>query len=349
MIVLDKYLHKYKLIKAQFILGFFIIIGFYTCTQKPKEVVIEGLTMGTTYTIKIISNVSEINVKNMTNLIDSVLVEINNQMSTYIEHSDINRFNRYTGTEPFPLSSEFYRVVERALYWTEKTHGAFDIAILPLVSIWGFGPSGKQSPPSENEVLAALNYSGYDQLTLHLSAVQKNNPNVQLDVNAIAKGFGVDEVSRFLNFKGFNNYMVEIGGEVYCKGVNNKGKIWRIGIESPNLNDTDFMSVVSVKNKAMASSGDYRNYYSTPSGNVTHIVDPRTGKPVSEIAAVTVIADNCMDADALATALMVMGEENGLALIEQLDEVEGVIVVRTENMELETIYSSGFKKAVFLP
>ena len=183
--------------------------------------------------------------------------------------------------------------------------------------------------------MTALNYSGYEQLTLHLSAVQKNNPNVQLDVNAIAKGFGVDEVSAFFGKNGLNNYMVEIGGEVYCKGVNEKGEIWRIGIESPNLNDTDFMNIVSLKNRAMASSGDYRNYYSSPSGNVTHIVDPRTGQPVSEIAATTVIAENCMDADALATALMVLGVEKGLILIEQLDKVEGMVVKRNENMELE--------------
>ncbi len=349
MTALDKYLIKLKLIKAQLLLGFFIIVGFSTCSQKPKEVLIEGLTMGTSYTIKIITKEAQINVDNMTYLIDSILVEINNQMSTYIEKSEINRFNHYTGTDPFPLSPEFYRVVERALFWTEKTHGAFDITILPLVSIWGFGPSGKQSPPSENDVLAVLNYSGYEQLTLHLSGVQKKSPNVMLDVNAIAKGFGVDEVSRFLNFKGFNNYMVEIGGEVYCKGVNEKGKIWRIGIESPNLKDTDFMDIASLNNKAMASSGNYRNYYSTPSGDVTHIVDPSTGQPVSEISATTVIADNCIDADALATALMVMGVEKGLALIEELDEVEGVIVKRNENMELEKIYSSGFIKVAFLP
>ena len=305
--------------------------------------------MGTSYTIKIITQESKIDVENITFQIDSILVEINNQMSTYIKNSEINRFNQYTGRDPFQLSSEFYRVVERALFWTEKTHGAFDITILPLVSIWGFGPGSEQSLPSENEVLTALNYSGYDQLTLHLSALQKNNSNVQLDVNAIAKGFGVDELSAFLDYNGFNNYMVEIGGEVFCKGVNVKGEIWRIGIESPNRKDTDFMHIVSLKNRAMASSGDYRNYYSTPSGNVTHIVDPRTGRPVSEIAAATVIAENCMDADALATALMVLGVENGLALIEKLDEVEGMLVKRNEHMELEKVYSSGFKSVNSLP
>ncbi len=343
MIALDKYLLKFKLIKARLMLGFFIIIAFDSCTQKPNEVVIEGLTMGTSYTIKIITQESKIDVENIPFQIDSILVEINNQMSTYIENSEINRFNFYTGTEPFELSPEFYSVVKRALFWTEKTNGAFDVTILPLVSIWGFGPGSKQSLPSENEVLTALNYSGYQQLTLHLSAVQKKNPNVQLDVNAIAKGFGVDEVSAFFGKNGLNNYMVEIGGEVYCKGVNEEGEIWRIGIESPNLNDTDFMNIVSLKNRAMASSGDYRNYYSSPSGNVTHIVDPRTGQPVSEIAATTVIAENCMDADALATALMVLGVEKGLILIEQLDKVEGMVVKRNENMELEKIYSSGFK------
>ena len=349
MTVLDKYFYKFKLIKAQLILGFFIFIGFNACTQKPKEMVVEGLTMGTSYTIKIITQDFQINAEHITYLIDSVLLEINNQMSTYIENSEINRFHHYSGKDPFLLSPDLYRVVERALYWTEMTEGAFDITILPLVSIWGFGPDTGQSIPSDADVKTALNQSGYDQLTLHLTAVQKINPNVQLDLNAIAKGYGVDALSLLLDNNGFTSYMVEIGGEVFCKGVNKKGKVWRIGIESPNRAEPGLIETVSLQNNAIASSGDYRNYYSTSSGKISHIMDPRTGQPASTIAAATVMAGNCMDADALATALMVMGAEDGINLIEKLVGVEAMIVKRSEDMELEKMYSSGFKKATFLP
>jgi len=349
MTALDNSVLKFKLKKAQLILGFFIIIGFIACTQNHKEIVIDGLTMGTSYTIKIVSHDSQINVDNLSYLIDSVLVKINNQMSTYIDNSEINRFNQYTGTNPFQLSPEFYHVVERAFYWTEVTNGAFDIAILPLVSVWGFGPKGRKSIPSEKDVKTAMNQTGYDQLTLHLSTLQKNNPKVQLDLNAIAKGYGVDALSLLLSNSGFNSFMVEIGGEVYCSGLNKNGNVWSIGIESPSQEEPNLLETISLRNSAIASSGDYRNYYSTPSGNISHIMDPRTGQSVSKIAATTVMARNCMDADALATALMVMESKEGLNLIEKLTGIEAMIVIRGEKGELKKMYSSGFMKASLLP
>ncbi|HDY75639.1 MAG TPA: FAD:protein FMN transferase [Candidatus Marinimicrobia bacterium] len=333
---------KIKMIKAQLLLGFFILLGFNGCSRSPNEIDLLGQTMGTTYSIKIVSE-ENIEEEKIQHDIDSILVSINKQMSTYINDSEINQFNAYQGSAPFQLSPEFYQVVERAFYWTHLSDGAFDIAIMPLSAAWGFGPKRVSSSPSELDIRSALKSSGYEQLILHLSGLQKLNPHVQLDVNAIAKGFGVDVVASYLSRVNISNYMVEIGGEVYCRGVNQKGEIWNIGIQSPNNVNREFLGIVSLNNQAIATSGDYRNFYVSEGKTISHVIDPRSGETVTDVSSASVIADNCMDADALATGLMVMGEEDGMKLVESLNGIEAMMVIRNDDGSYKEVMSTGFK------
>ncbi len=327
--------------KARLMSGFFILIGLIGCSLSNKEISFSGETMGTTYSIKVIAN-KKINREKFQKDIDSILIELNNQMSTYIDNSEINQFNRYEGNDPFQLSPQFYQVVKRALYWTDLTKGAFDITVMPLTSIWGFGPSGLNSPPSKGQLMDAMRNSGYEHLTLHLSGLQKTTPKIQIDVNAIAKGYGVDMLASYLNEKQYVNYMVEIGGEVYCRGLNLKGFHWNIGIQSPSNINHDFLGIVYLYDQAIATSGDYRNYYISDGQEVSHIIDPRSGESMTHIASASVIAKNCMDADALATALIVMGEKEGMKLIESLEGIEALMVVHQEDNSLKNIMSNGF-------
>ncbi len=333
---------KNKLIKARLVLGFLILFGLIGCSRSPKEITLLGKTMGTTYSIKIVSEV-KIDEKIIQHDIDSILVNINSQMSTYIPGSEINQFNEYQGTAPFLVSKEFYQVVDRAFHWTHLTNGAFDITIMPLSTAWGFGPKRVSSSPSDLDIKSALRSSGYEQLILHLSGFQKLNPNVQLDVNAIAKGFGVDVIASYLNRVNISNYMIEIGGEVYCSGINRKGEIWNIGIQSPNNVNQGFLGIVNLDNQAIATSGGYRNFYMLGEKMISHVIDPRSGETVTDVSSVSVIGENCMDADALATALMVMGEEDGIKLIESLNGTEALMVIRNDDGSLEEFMSSGFK------
>ncbi len=331
-----------RLIKARLLLGFFILLGIAGCSRSLTEISLSGHTMGTTYSIKIVTG-KKIDSEIIQQDIDSILININRQMSTYILGSEINQFNAYLGTIPFQISPEFYQVVKRAFHWTHLTNGAFDITILPLTTAWGFGPRGIASYPTNLEIQSAIRRSGYEQLVLHLSCIQKLNPNVQLDVNAIAKGFGVDVIASYLTEKDISNYMVEIGGEVYCSGVNSHGSVWNIGIESPHKTNRSLLGIVDLDNQAIATSGDYRNFHKSDERIISHVIDPRNGEPVTTVPSASVITDNCMDADALATALMVMGRVDGLNLIESLDGTEALMVIRNDDGSLEEVTSSGFK------
>ncbi|MDB3868741.1 FAD:protein FMN transferase, partial [Candidatus Marinimicrobia bacterium] len=171
----------------------------------------------------------------------------------------------------------------------------------------------------------------------------KLKPNVEIDVNAIAKGFGVDTISNLLKSLGYNNFMVEIGGEVYCTGINNSGEVWKIGIELPMFDTRTFSKIVSLSNAAMATSGDYRNYYTYNGKNYSHTINPKNGTPIEHLlASVTVISKTCMDADGLATALLVMGTDKAMDYIEKNILAECLLIERDENGNFRTFMSSGF-------
>ena len=329
-----------------------LLLWCISCSNQPSQIELSGFTMGTAYNIKIVPEKDRVLSKKLIKQnIDSVLISVNYQMSTYLFDSEITQFNNHESTTPFTVSNDFSLVVERALHWSKLTDGAFDITIVPLLYLWGFGP-GQASElgdifPEEHAVQKRRTHVGYEKLTTNKYYLKKKDPFIKIDLNAIAKGFGVDAVYSFLESIGMNNIMVEIGGEVRTKGENRKNEPWMIAVETPDLESAGSKTIswaLPLESKAMATSGDYRNYYEIDGIRYSHEIDPRTGYPVQTgVASATVVATNCMDADALATALIIMGAESGLQFIEKLDGVEAFLILREGNDNYRTIKSSGMK------
>ena len=334
--------------KAQLWLSFFIIFALLDCEKKAETIVINGFTMGTTYSIKIV-NTDKIDFD--TNLlkikIDSVLISVNQQMSTYIEDSEISIFNDRNDKEWQNISSEFSSVISKAIDISNMTHGAFDITVGPLMDLWGFGKTGQDSwhLPEDSKVDHILDYVGFDKINITACGIQKSDTRTVIDLNAIAKGFGVDVVFELLKNYGYKNILVEIGGEIRCGGFNQNGDFWRVGIDKPIfdiLPGHDLHDLITLNNVALATSGDYRNYFIYEGKIYSHTIDPRSGYPIENgIASASVTAPNCMLADALATALMVMGE-SGLKLINELENVEALIIKRIDVEEFESVKTNGW-------
>jgi thiamine biosynthesis lipoprotein len=270
-------------------------------------------------------------------------------MSTYQKDSEISRFNKFNQVgRKFKISEDFYRVMKTAQAIYRLSDGAWDGTVNPLVDLWGFGRAGpKNKIPAESEILALLSIIGFDNIVIAKPGfLQKKRASVTLDLSSIAKGYGVDQVADTIRKEGFQNYLVEIGGEVFASGTSKNGKFWRIGINRPQTDAAfdDVYKVVNLHNRAFATSGDYRNFFVVDGVRYSHIIDPRTGYPISNgVVSVTIIADTCTFADGLATALMIMSPGKGLDLINRLDSVEGMIVVEREGGRLDDLYSSGFK------
>jgi len=308
-------MHK-VLIKATVFL-FFGALFLSGCTQRIRydQFVLNGRTMGTTFSIKIVTpkDSNKINDRLPTQ-INALLDAINSQMSTYIETSEISRFNAYKDTDWFNVSPELAFVIKNALNISEKSSGAFDITIGPMVNLWGFGPEyhNLEIPPAE-EINKRLAYVGFRNLSIRQSpvAIRKTIPQICCDLSAIAKGYGVDVVADFVTTEGYKNFLVEIGGEIRTSGFNQSGKKWRIGVSSP-VTEPGIQKVIEVNESGMATSGDYRNYFEKDGVRYSHTIDPRTGRPIThKLASVTVIHDSCMVADALATAISVLGPDEG--------------------------------------
>jgi thiamine biosynthesis lipoprotein len=332
----------------QFIIVLIILLST-TARAAQTEHLIQGRTMGTTYHIKVVTSDSE-GVNGLKEKIDRRLAEINRVFSTYIKDSEISRFNRLKQAgEKFPVSDDFIQLMHVAAKIHQLSEGAWDGTVNPLVDLWGFGPKQRQprKPPAA-QIKAIMQTVGFDRIRVEEpNFLVKNLATVTLDLNSIAKGFAVDQVSELVAAGGFGNYLVEIGGEVYAAGVRADGKNWRVGINRPRK-DAAFNEVykaVSIGDQAFATSGDYRNFFEIDGQRYSHVIDPRTGYPVSNgVVSVSIIADNCTLADGLATAIMVMGAEKGIQLVNRLDNVECFIVVEKSDGRLVDFHSTGFTR-----
>ena len=341
------------LLKAQLWLGFLFIFGLFGCERSIPYYDIKGNTMGTTYTIRLVHPVIDpVKINSLKLEIDSILVEINRQMSTYILNSEISLFNQLSENAVINISDGFAKVIKRSIHWGEVTSGAFDISVLPSVLLWRRGKSDREyeeiwEPPTDLESVIYLSYVGFEKLKLNQNNLYKVFKEQMIDVNAIAKGWGVDQLFDYLASQKYQHFMVEIGGEVRTKGKNNKGKFWRIGIDKPVLNSipgNQIYAIAELNNNAMATSGNYRNYYEFDGLQYSHVIDPRTGAALkSDIASVTVTGPNCMDADALATALNVMTVEEGKNLVESLEGFDAYWIIKNQNGAFESIASSGMQ------
>jgi thiamine biosynthesis lipoprotein len=303
-----------------------VAFAMTSCRQAEIGPVAEqfsGPTMGTIYTVKLVSpQTAELDLKALQATVDDTLAEVNAKMSHYIDDSEITRFNEWNSTEPFEVSADMFGVLELARQIGTATEGAFDITVAPLVNAWGFGPPGRApEAPDANEIEALLGGTGWDLLEIDAasSTLRKTHGKLTADLSAIAKGYGVDQVAEALAMSGLENFMVEVGGEVRARGVNPQGDPWRIGIERPVPGERAIDLVVPLSNLAMATSGDYRNYYEIEGQRISHTIDPRTGYPTTHsVASVSVVHSSCAEADAYATGLLVLGSD-GFELAEQLD------------------------------
>lgn len=304
--------------------------------------------MGTTYHIKVVAPRSEKTAPLQAD-IDTLLEAVNQSMSTYLNDSEISRFNAFDETDTdFPISAHFLRVMLTAREIYDLTHGAWDGTVNPLVNLWGFGRGGNLNHlPTDDEIRQALNRVGFDRIEVAVGGqLRKKRADVTIDLASIAKGYAVDQVALLLRGRGYKEFIVEIGGEVYAAGKRKDGKPWKVGINQPSQSAAfdEVYQVVALEDRALATSGDYRNFYSIEGQIYSHIIDPRTGRPVQNgVVSASVMADNCTLADGLATALMVMGQEDGIALLDRLPGVEGLVVVRREDGKLENFWSQGLK------
>lgn len=317
------------------------------CSSR-RETVFTGRTMGTTYSVKLVTGYLQ-PVSGLQSQIDKRLDDINQSMSIYRDDSEISRFNRLTTAgEKFRVSLDFMRVIQMAKKVFTITDGAWDGTVKPLVDLWGFGSKGiKVVPPLPAAVRQRLQAVGFDAIQVvddrHLV---KRKAAVNLDLASIAKGYGVDQVAALLRDSGIKNFLVEIGGEVYAAGHRKDGRPWRVGINNPRKEASldQVYKVVDLSGGAMATSGDYRNFFEFDHKYYSHVIDPRSGYPVSNgVVSASVLAADCTFADGLATALMVMGPDKGIELVNRLEGVDCLIVVMQADGTLIDHYSRAFQ------
>ncbi|MBN1379105.1 MAG: FAD:protein FMN transferase [Gammaproteobacteria bacterium] len=318
------------------------------CDNKPQQrlVLLGGDTMGTSWSVKITDLPASIERSALNTELQAELEIINAGMSTYRDDSEISRLNQYNGADAFPVSEDFYTVLKEALRVAELSNGAFDITVGPLVNLWGFGPVKiPDHVPSDKDIEEKLSHTGFNKILLlenEQHAVKKTDPDIYIDLSAIAKGYAVDRLAEILEHNSIENYMVEIGGEIRLRGINDRGQAWVIAVEKPVAGERSALMLVQPKQAAIATSGDYRNYFEENGIRYSHTIDPTTGRPITHhLASVSVVSESCMTADALATALMVMGPEHGLSFAKQ-QNLAVLFVVKTEN-GFETIATDPMK------
>lgn len=314
------------------------------------KLTISGRTMGTTYHITCYPSRKPISAEALKKIIDTRLERVNQSMSMYSRTSELSSFNRLETTDLFRASSDFRYVLGIGRELFLLTGGAWDGTVKPLVDLWGFGTKRQVAAiPDQTVINHLLDTTGFEAIAILGSDIRKTKPQVMLDLGSIAKGFGVDAVAGLLASKKITDFIVEIGGEVITSGTKPHNDAWTVGISKPDKdgNMNRLYKIVHLNNKAMATSGDYRNFIEIDGKIFSHIIDPVTGYPVSNgVVSVSVISDTCTFADGLATALMVMGTEKGILLVNELKGTECLMVVRDPAGRLIDYESTGFRNYV---
>ena len=319
-------------------LVFVVVMQFFLagCESAERGIVeITGPTMGTSYSVKVVA--TDVDPTLLQAEIEARLIELNQVFSTYIPDSEISLLNGLKKSGSIDISNDMMRVLAVSFDVHEMSKGSFDVTVGPVVNLWGFGPDGpRDGIPEPHKIASALERTGMGKLTLSSNSLQKPG-NMYIDLSAVAKGFAVDEIAELLERKGAENYMVEIGGEVRARGRNVHGDYWRIGLEAPDRTERRLHKVLPVVDMALATSGDYRNFFVHEGVNYSHSIDPRTGWPVTHnLASVSVLHSSAAMADALATALTVHGPDEILSLSNAL-QLRILAIIRTE---------SGYKEVV---
>ncbi len=322
------------------------------CAQAHEEIVLQGPTMGTHYRVRVIAETGDREA--IQGLVEQRLDAVDRAMSTWRDDSELSRFNRLAAGESFVFSKDTWAVLELAWRVREESGGAFDPTVGPLVDAWGFGAPGRDAepiPPGEDRLTELAKAVGAIEPSPADRRLVKLHPGAALDLSAVAKGWAVDRVSEDLTNAGYANHLVEIGGEVRTAGHSRTGDPWRIAIERPSARSTDpgstasppatgddmeasLRKVLSFTDGSLATSGDYRNYWERDGVRYSHTIDPRTGRPVEHaLASASVLHESCAVADAYATALIVLGPQEGLRWANENDIAALLFVYRGNSLE----------------
>ena len=325
----------------KYLISIFLILGLAACQNAPSKYIYnQGFVYGTMYSIIYESPRG----KDLQDEITEKFKEYTMVFSTYEKESVISKVNE---NRPVELTPEFLICYKRAMEVSEITHGAFDITAGPMVNAWGFGPE-KRKIMTQEKIDSLIEITGYHKIRLENGKIIKDNPNMKLDMSAIAKGYTSDLIADFLKAKGCENYMVEIGGEVAAKGKNERGKTWTIGISKPEelLEPGGSLEAkIQLPDHALATSGNYRNFYEEDGKKYAHTIDPKTGYPVQHnLLSATVLANDCMSADAFATAFMVLELDAGIEIARKTPDIEVYFIYTDEEGNTRDYMSEGFEK-----
>lgn len=329
------------------IFSLFSLIFIVACDTTPPAPAYElnytDAIMGTSFSIKATKLPAKVTAAELKLQLKTVLDDLNAQLSTYEPESELSKFNRSSITTWQPVSSQLMTVVKEAQRVSFLTKGAFDISVAPLVNLWGFGtePMSFTVPALEN-IQAIQKNIGYQHLQIHpnLLQIQKDIPELSLDLSSIAKGYAVDQVALALETAGVQDYLVEVGGEIRVKGLNNLRNKWNIAIEKPTAKQRMLQKVLPISDIALATSGDYRNFFEVDGIRYSHTINPLTGQTIKHnLVSVTVLSSTTMTADALATGFMVLGFEPALLLAEQ-EQIAALFILKTSTGFVEKTTTS---------
>jgi thiamine biosynthesis lipoprotein len=292
------------------------------CSNEPQELVeFGGPTMGTTYTVKVLQGPSALTPASLQAGVNAVLLRANRLLSTYDKDSELSQLNHNQSTDWIGVSVDLLAVIEEAQRVSALSSGAFDITVGPLVNLWGFGPELKADEiPSQEAIDQALARVGYQRLLTQAEppAIKKGRADIYLDLSALGEGYGADKVAEYLESQGIFNYMVAVAGAIRVGGHNAKGSPWIIAVEEPSPGKRAVHKIIQISDEGLSTSGDYRNFFEKDGKRYSHEIDPKTGRPIQHrLASVTVVSAASMHADAMATALMVMGEAGGFQLAQE--------------------------------
>lgn len=350
--ILNVILMNYQFEKMNFNKNIIILSLFFfllSCKSNQKKEIytsIQGETMGTYYNIKYKSDID------LKPQIDKELIRINDELSTYIPTSTISKFNKAEKGIKID-KSDLWKNIIKAKKINTYSNGFYDPTVMPLVNYWGFGYKGHKKIKSIdsvkiNKLLESVGFEKIEMINIGTDSINliKKTDGLQLDLSSIAKGYGVDMIGNLIKEKGIKDYLVEIGGEIVCSGLSPSDKNWIIGINTPEekASINDLILKKQLYNKALATSGNYRNFYSVNGNKYSHTINPKTGFPErSNLLSSTIIANDCMTADALATACMAYGLENSIKMISQLDSIEACFIYLDDNKDMKVYMSDGFK------
>ena len=334
------------------VLNFIVTMLLLTgCTRAPALLEFSGPTMGTTYSVKVVDVPRTVSRQLLQHTIDEVLRTIDVQMSAYREDSELSRFNAWQSAGCFDVSPEIVKVVALAAQVSEQSAGALDLTIAPLVNVWGMGPAGERSDlPTADELEEAQAQIGYRKLAVRAAppGLCKESPQLSLDLNAVAPGYAVDLLAERLAALAVTRFMIDIGGEVRARGRNAQDQLWRIAVERPVDAEPEPYAIVQLDDIAVTTSGEYRHYIERDGQRYSHTIDPRTARPVAhDLASVVVIMPTALEADAWATALNVLGEEEGYRLAQQRGIAAMFIVARGQGFEHRM--TAGFERHLAAP